>query len=463
MKLNFIYITVFFTLSLTATVYASDSHFINVNRIYVGFCSIDSFPDIKYSKSGISNNEILIGGRIRMPNGKAVTNTFPVINSAMAGHPDTVPTTNTGQYEFQVLRGLDYTVSVFRNVQDYLNGVTTLDMVLIGRHIIGVQPFQSRWQLVASDVNNDKRISVLDMIEIRKLILGASDQWAAPSWWFFDASVEEEDPFMVQIPITLFFEDLNDSVENADFIGVKTGDVNYNAMPFDNEKETPIRSQDHLQLLAADRYVKPGESFELPITSDNFQEVFGYQFSLEMNGLKLITVKPGSLQIDDSNYATPKNNMMTMSWNEAYAQTSSVEDVLFTLEMISEKEGQVSNMLSLSSAVTKAEAYTGAQMKIVDVDLTFKSLQEVSLQMFQNVPNPFRESTLLEYKVPEQGEVTLSVFDSSGRLLIQKRSLAAKGINSFILTGSEIGIKGVLICQLEYGNTKMSRKIIAID
>ena len=425
----------------------------------------DSFPGVNYLQPSTIFSNLSISGRVRMPNGKAVTNVFPVINSAMAGHPDTIPTTNTGYYEFQVMPGLDYTVNVFRDVQDYLNGVSTLDMVLIGRHIIGVSPFQSRWQLVASDVNNDKRISVLDMIEIRKLILGATEQWTAPSWWFFDASVEEEDPFMMQIPTFVYFEDLDRNIDNADFIAVKTGDVNYNAVPLDRENETQVRNQDYLNFLTNNRKINKGESIDLAITSDNFKEVFGYQFSLEMNGLKLREVKPGFLLIDASNYAMPKSNVMTMSWNEAYAQSAAAGEVLFTLKMESERDGFLSEMLKMSSSITKAEAYTGEGMKIVEVDLEFRNLSnEGSFEMFQNVPNPFKEFTSLEYNIPEEGEVTLSVFDTAGKLLFNKKTSANRGSNFFNISRNELGgVKGILIYQLEYANTKATKKMIAID
>lgn len=51
------------------------------------------------------------------------------------------------------------------------NGISTLDIVLISRHIIGLECFTEIWQYLAADVNGDGVISTFDMTELQKLIL----------------------------------------------------------------------------------------------------------------------------------------------------------------------------------------------------------------------------------------------------------------------------------------------------
>lgn len=114
-----------------------------------------------------------------MPDGKKPRNVLPVLNSILPYHPDTIPFDDSGRYKSQVLPKFDYTLTVFRKANDYFNEVKTFDMVLIGRHILEVQPLASRWLWIAAAVNKDKRISVQDMLEIMKLILGAINEWAA--------------------------------------------------------------------------------------------------------------------------------------------------------------------------------------------------------------------------------------------------------------------------------------------
>ncbi|WP_246141902.1 dockerin type I domain-containing protein, partial [Phaeodactylibacter luteus] len=83
----------------------------------------------------------------------------------------TVMTNANGQYVFTNLNaGLDYTVTPQRD-GDYLNGVSTFDLVLISKHILGVEPLSTPYKRIAADVNSSGSITTLDLIQLRKLIL----------------------------------------------------------------------------------------------------------------------------------------------------------------------------------------------------------------------------------------------------------------------------------------------------
>ena len=53
-----------------------------------------------------------------------------------------------------------------------MNGVTTLDLLEIQRHILGITPFTSWRQMVAADVNDDGNVSSLDIAIMRNILLG---------------------------------------------------------------------------------------------------------------------------------------------------------------------------------------------------------------------------------------------------------------------------------------------------
>ena len=55
---------------------------------------------------------------------------------------------------------------------EWLNGVSTLDLVHIQRHILNITPFTQLWQYVAADANGDGLITDTDINIIRELILG---------------------------------------------------------------------------------------------------------------------------------------------------------------------------------------------------------------------------------------------------------------------------------------------------
>ncbi|MBK7869797.1 MAG: hypothetical protein IPJ74_03465 [Saprospiraceae bacterium] len=108
----------------------------------------------------------------------------------LSGQASQVNTTNLqGSYAFTNLQlGYDYSITPVKD-NGYLNGVSTFDLVLISKHILGVQPIASPYKLIAADVNNSKNISILDLIALRKLILSVDTEFANnTSWRFVDAS-----------------------------------------------------------------------------------------------------------------------------------------------------------------------------------------------------------------------------------------------------------------------------------
>lgn len=99
---------------------------------------------------------------------------------------------------------------------DILNGVTTQDISLIQRHILGNGPLSNDFKLIAADVNCDGRVSAVDMVEIRRAILGRIDKFGCNTNYAF-------------VPASLEFEWTGTTINLGEFIPVKLGDVNGNA------------------------------------------------------------------------------------------------------------------------------------------------------------------------------------------------------------------------------------------
>ena len=136
----------------------------------------------------------------------------------------------TGDYMMQGLaKGYDYTLTADK-VDDARNGVTTFDLLLITKHILGKQLLTSPYQLLAADVNQSGTVSTIDMIKIRKIILNLDTIFeGGKSWLFVDAKHRFKDPrnpWAEAIPKFIQFNDLEQSVADARFIGIKLGDVN---------------------------------------------------------------------------------------------------------------------------------------------------------------------------------------------------------------------------------------------
>ena len=89
------------------------------------------------------------------------------------GHvfPTYVTATN-GQYNFSnLILPSEFAVNAERN-DNHRNGVSTLDLVKIQKHLLGIEAINSPYDLIAADADNSQKVSAFDLLELRKLISG---------------------------------------------------------------------------------------------------------------------------------------------------------------------------------------------------------------------------------------------------------------------------------------------------
>ena len=109
------------------------------------------------------------------------------------------------------------------------NGVSTLDMLRIQKHLLGVQPFNQAYQFIAADVNNNNSLSSLDLIELRKLSLGIYTEFPNNFSWRFVSKVTYNDDEVSNFSTfksSIILEGAINHTNNLDFIGIKIGDLN---------------------------------------------------------------------------------------------------------------------------------------------------------------------------------------------------------------------------------------------
>ncbi|MDX1408015.1 MAG: dockerin type I domain-containing protein, partial [Saprospiraceae bacterium] len=120
---------------------------------------------------------------------------------------------------------LSYTIEPHRN-DNHKNGVSSLDLVRIQKHLLGLDPFTSPYKLIAADANNSESVSAIDLVEIRKLILGIYTEFPNnESWRFVDGDYvfpDESSPW----PFDEVIELEGGLNMDEDFVGIKVGDVN---------------------------------------------------------------------------------------------------------------------------------------------------------------------------------------------------------------------------------------------
>ena len=149
---------------------------------------------------------------------RAQTDTGNVLESAV--------TDSDGNYTVSTVIGESVSIAPV-SPNDYLNGVSTFDMVLMERHILNIEAFNSPYQHIAADVNLSETITSLDRVLVEKLILQEDETFEnSPSWRYIANAESLTLSTAFEATFQHSYGDLIGDVSGADFTAVKMGDVN---------------------------------------------------------------------------------------------------------------------------------------------------------------------------------------------------------------------------------------------
>ena len=162
--------------------------------------------------------------------------------------------------------------------------------------------------------------------------------------------------------------------------------------------------------------------------------MLGYQFALSFENAEFVDVTSSLENLGTENFglAMLDEGIITTSWNTAAPVKMNDNDVLFTLTFRATTATQLSEVLSLSSRYTVAEAYNSNE-DLYNVALNFNGTTVTAdgFKLYQNTPNPFKAETRIGFNLPEAGTVTLRIFDVSGKVLKQVNGDFAKGCHLY--------------------------------
>jgi hypothetical protein len=370
-------------------------------------------------------------------------------------------TVANGGYSFiNLSKGGDFTVTPQLD-KNHLNGVSTFDLVLIQKHILGVTALNSPYKMIAADVNNSKSISTLDLIALRKLILNIDTHFANnTSWRFIDAAYnfpQASNPWSANFPEVVSFNDIPANA-SANFVAIKIGDVNASAT-VSTAASAEVRTNGTLNIQAADAALKAGQEYSIEFNATDLKSIQGYQFALNLDKSKVEFVDLVYGVAKAENFGVfQSEGVITTSWNGDFKQGA-----LFTLVLRAKADAQLSSALSLNRVVF-AEAYSQNNEQL-GVALQFGKVEGLvnGFELKQNTPNPFNGETVISFNLPKASTASLTISDVTGRVLKSIRADYAKGANQVVLKASDFTATGVLYYTLEAEEHTATKKMIIVE
>jgi hypothetical protein len=357
----------------------------------------------------------------------------------------------TGKYLFKDLpiKG-KYTI-VPERLDNPLNGVTTLDLVLMSKHILGTQPLTSAYQQIAGDINKNGVISTADIVELRKMILGIQPAFTKNNSWrfvdknfVFDSNVEPLQQNFAEQKTLVGFNPAN----STDFIAVKIGDINGSATTTNGTVSGRSEKPTTLIEVVQNNY-QVGQEIRIPMMTESPIEGFQSSLTFDQSNLTL-----SAIEGEKNNFAVLENGLITIATEKNNP---------ITLVFKAKNNLRLSENLHLSSQVTENEAFD-KKGNTYSVIFNFNQNETPqSVELYQNRPNPFSNETLISFSLPQAGRAKLTISDVSGRVIKTIEEDFSKGYNELKINKSDIATNGVLYLQLEQNGLRATKKMISVE
>ena len=369
-----------------------------------------------------------------------------------------------GTYNFLGLsKGKNYTLTPDMN-KDFGNGISTMDLLVLQKHLINAEPITNPYLLIAADVDNSGHVSVGDQIRLRKFILNMiPDFGGTKSWCFVDQAYRFPDPlnpWKEAFPQTIAMPNLDHDVK-ANFVGIKVGDLNQSATV--NAFQVPeLRSGENLMLEMKNLDLEAGNTYELPVHVADLSKISGYQFALDLDikALEFVGILDGVAKLGNFGIFAERG-ILTTSWID---EGRSKNGALFTLVVKAKTDVQLSKALQINPQVMNAEAYN-RENEVIGLALSFGDNtsginQDRGLVLEQNQPNPFRAEAQIGFWLPQTGEATLNIYDVTGRVVKSFRQSFDRGYNQLLVKHTDLPADGVYYYTLMQNGATATRKMI---
>jgi 5-hydroxyisourate hydrolase-like protein (transthyretin family) len=429
--------------------------------------------ELRIRDEGLCPDSLISGGLIY---GKVISEEKIEIESVRVelenSQRSAVVTGSDGAFMFDRLNKNNfYRLAPAKNT-DPRNGISTLDILLIQRHILGITALNSPYKILAADANRNGQVSASDLVELQRLILGKTHTLAGQDSWMF---VDEEyifpdptDPFSHPIPSRVDINQVPGEIAR-NFIGIKVGDVNNTASMNSLQQAGSRTGGKSLDIHVEDKTFEAGEYLYVPFKAGQFIEVEGFQATMQYNAdlVQFLGIANGELKDfteQNAHHFDGERGMITMNWFSANGQSLYGQEPLFYTRWIAKSAGKLSDVLSLNSAVINNEAYHQGEIS-GQLQLVFegKTKNQFTNKLMQNKPNPFNQETTIAFELADAGQATITIMDLSGKTVWRHQADFSAGMNEIRVQKQAIGVDGIYLYRLDSREFTETKRMILVN
>ena len=357
-----------------------------------------------------------LAGQIITESGKAIPDVEVYVKMAPDQEERMIQQTGTdGQFVFRTTElPLSATIRA-EKVDDAFAGLGLRDALLLIRHILGRNRLQSPYQLLAADLNRSGTITVLDLIYLRKALLGMYEEWpAGHGWMFLDARfrfANPEHPWDEYYPEAIPLATLH-ATDTIRFTGIKMGDVDRSALG-PQVSSTVLRSATAaVPLTYTDRLLRKGEQTEVELSLSQAKSIAGGRFSIVWDPQRA-TITP--LAAPES--ATSVRRLPEGEYRSLFLPEEGRPGELLTWRFVIQPREDIwlSELWRLGRGPVPAEVIRENDAMMAPLALQAQTSTD-HLQV-QLLTNPVIDAVRIQCRLPQTGTVVVRIHTGAGQTI----------------------------------------------
>jgi len=400
-------VTTTYTLSVTGSNGCSrtDNVTINVTTFPLGY---DIYGQVRYDNSILSP---LSNVNVLLKNG---TSTIATSMTDVNGNY-TLPTVPNGTYTTDGTSTKAW------------GGVNSLDALKLARHFQNLETLTGL-RFRAGDVDNTGYINANDVLLVMQRAVQMISVFPVNSDWVF-----ENNTILV-----------NGAPVSNNFKGLCYGDVNGSYIP--PVKVSPSVALDNRGV----KFVESFSEFNLPVLAGKTMQLGAASLAIAfpVNAISIVGVNMNAKAQGELVYNVI-DGVLYIEWFTLNTLDLNENDILFT---ITARSKDMASMKDLSFTVIGGSEMGDANSSVVEnavITMPKLSASASGFALSDNYPNPFDQSTVVSYYIPENGMVSLTVYNHLGEVVaVPVQSMQETGKYTVEFDGTTLP-QGVYIYKIE--------------
>ncbi len=308
-----------------------------------------------------------------------------------------------------------------------LEGLSTKDILIIQKHILGKQLLTDTLQYFAADVNNNFSVSSSDIAEMRKLLLGVIPEFPKVLPWYFFRTDWKTTISKFNAYESILFKGINITSFprlNADVLALKMGDLDYSYREISDKidtrvKENPAKVYLHLTT------VSDVKNNDIAVYLENDAvSLEGFQFALSLQKVNADLHIIQSQIPEDCIFI--QNNILKLSFSTGEALDLDFSKPIFTLRF--------DNNISPNELIQKIEYNTSLRNEyyssgLIEHELILNKDESTTAEYFFIYPNPSDDYIQFDSKGIRHDAI-INIYDLKGRLIYNQSMVSNKRINT---------------------------------